>query len=695
MRIAQISAALILVSGSAWGQSNMSGNPSVINLTNISSNQVAYGNPGASVTYNSPGPTSWSPPLNVGGSNKIWTSLLINVNSFPDSSRNLIVAVAAPLITEIFVPPAVTAVGHGMDNYALCGALGTVCIGNYSVGLSGGDSQLIWGSNPNANDYDADHCGTGLCTSHPAAFVNASEGDTGIRNSGTQRRHNMLAEFRPNAKAQANTIDASFFMAKDANSIGAITFTGTGPNAMLNTPNANYTGFVNTTYCVMNDGAATFKWAFFASSTCHTGTDGVGTSAGTLFSSASHYFTDGDVSGTTRVQITAGTGANLGTYTIASVAGGVATLGGDPGTGTGFTFVLWQATGVAASGVVNELIMPADVYVGYLQGQNPRQFSQILRPVASSYGMGIVWNPAAGLTVGDYYTFSVTGVPPAHFAFASDAGAADIGIDLAALNAGTSQNSQPIYLHATGSTGLNRSAVLQNLFNSAGSVFSVFFPNTATSGVALISGASQVAAWDNAGGQALGLAGTSTGTLAFKGATSGSVSIGAQTTAGTPAAIGLPSATGGAGQFLQTDGGTPQVTSWHSLSNWTSFCDGTIGAVLNTEYVMAPFQNVGVGCVTATGVALPAPVACTPVNMYVFSSAGGKDASSGVVTLYKGGVGAGAAALTCTLGTGTSCTATGGTTAYSAGNQYYVAVRTSTVNATDTTANLRISIDCH
>jgi hypothetical protein len=64
------------------------------------------------------------------------------------------------------------------------------------------------------------------------------------------------------------------------------------------------------------------------------------------------------------------------------------------------------------------------------------------------------------------------------------------------------------------------------------------------------------------GGASFGVGSGVSGAVTFTGATSGSATIGAADVAGTPTNINLPTATGVAGTFLKTDGGTPQQTSF-------------------------------------------------------------------------------------------------------------------------------------
>jgi len=54
--------------------------------------------------------------------------------------------------------------------------------------------------------------------------------------------------------------------------------------------------------------------------------------------------------------------------------------------------------------------------------------------------------------------------------------------------------------------------------------------------------------------------------VTLSGSTSGSAQVGTAAIAGTPARINLPTTTGTNGQFLKTDGGTPQQTSWGTVA---------------------------------------------------------------------------------------------------------------------------------
>lgn len=97
-----------------------------------------------------------------------------------------------------------------------------------------------------------------------------------------------------------------------------------------------------------------------------------------------------------------------------------------------------------------------------------------------------------------------------------------------------------------------------------------------------LNGSTNTASLDTTAMLTLGLAGTTTGSLKFVGTTSGSATVGVAAAAGTPARLDLPTATGGSGTVLSSDGGTPQQLSWvtrvSSVSGTAAEIDSTGGA---------------------------------------------------------------------------------------------------------------------
>jgi hypothetical protein len=127
-----------------------------------------------------------------------------------------------------------------------------------------------------------------------------------------------------------------------------------------------------------------------------------------------------------------------------------------------------------------------------------------------------------------------------------------------------------------------------------------------------------------------------------------------------------------------------------STAAFVSFCASTVGTATSTTYVLAPYAQTTSNCNATTVTEMPMPHAGTAKNLYVIASAAGKDSTSGVVTLYAN---AATTALTCTLGTSTSCHDITDTASFTAGESFSVRVKTSTTNSNDTTANIRVTFD--
>jgi hypothetical protein len=124
-------------------------------------------------------------------------------------------------------------------------------------------------------------------------------------------------------------------------------------------------------------------------------------------------------------------------------------------------------------------------------------------------------------------------------------------------------------------------------------------------------------------------------------------------------------------------------------ANINTWCTGTVGTGNGTTYMFTPGANVANVCSGTTITEMPIALTCTAKNLYVNSGTAGAVAGSGVVALFKAGV---ATALTCTVGTGTTCNDTTHTVSMTAGNLW--SVRVTTGQATDTSANLRASFQC-
>lgn len=121
-----------------------------------------------------------------------------------------------------------------------------------------------------------------------------------------------------------------------------------------------------------------------------------------------------------------------------------------------------------------------------------------------------------------------------------------------------------------------------------------------------------------------------------------------------------------------------------------AWCIGTIGTGNGTTYFLAPAATATSACTATTGTETPTPIACTAKNLYAKVRTAGSAAGSGVITLNKGGV---ATAVTCTMGTATSCSDLTHTVSFSAGDNW--SVTETTGQATDTSLDTKVSFLCN
>lgn len=142
----------------------------------------------------------------------------------------------------------------------------------------------------------------------------------------------------------------------------------------------------------------------------------------------------------------------------------------------------------------------------------------------------------------------------------------------------------------------------------------------------------------------------------------------------------LPIANGGTGA-----GSLPAIGG--SRLAW---CIGTIGTANATVYFLAPAATATSACTATTGTETPTSIACTARNLYAKVRTAGSAAGSGVITLNKGGA---AQALTCTMGTTTSCNDTTHTVSFSAGDTW--AITETTGQATDTSLDTKVAFTCN
>jgi len=84
--------------------------------------------------------------------------------------------------------------------------------------------------------------------------------------------------------------------------------------------------------------------------------------------------------------------------------------------------------------------------------------------------------------------------------------------------------------------------------------------------------------------------GAGSGFITFNGSTSGSAKITVPAVAGTPADLQLPTTTGGAGQALTTNGASPQILSWTTVTSAVAYStpsSATTAAISPTTMVTA------------------------------------------------------------------------------------------------------------
>jgi hypothetical protein len=191
------------------------------------------------------------------------------------------------------------------------------------------------------------------------------------------------------------------------------------------------------------------------------------------------------------------------------------------------------------------------------------------------------------------------------------------GIAASTWTGGTSQN-DGYFLEAVPDTGTNP-IVRVRLLHDNGTFF------TARAGGSVLD---------------IGAAGQG-GTLRLAGNTSGIASIGAAAVAGTPNQMNLPTTTGTAGQFLQTDGANPQQLTWATVS-------GGISGLTTSKIPKAASSTTIADSALDDGL--------TTANTLTYTGSGGITASAGPLKAgLSGGVGG-----TLTLPEGTAATASAG-----------------------------------
>jgi hypothetical protein len=171
--------------------------------------------------------------------------------------------------------------------------------------------------------------------------------------------------------------------------------------------------------------------------------------------------------------------------------------------------------------------------------------------------------------------------------------------------------------------------------------------------------------------------------VTLQGATSGSCPITVAATGGTATVCGaFTVSTSGA---IGMAGG-----SVGPISNYSAEGSGTIGTANATTYYLWPGGTSPTLANSTSKPGVPVPAGCTARNLYV-SAGTGPTSAGGTVTLYHNGT---AAALTCTLSSGSNvnCSDTTHTVSFGAGALWAIGVLTT--QASDTTANVTASFQC-
>lgn len=122
---------------------------------------------------------------------------------------------------------------------------------------------------------------------------------------------------------------------------------------------------------------------------------------------------------------------------------------------------------------------------------------------------------------------------------------------------------------------------------------------------------------------------------------------------------------------------------------YPGWCLGTIGTGNGSVYPLPPANSSQIGCTSTQQVEPTMPFACTASHLYARTGTAGAQAGSGVVKVYKNNA---ATAITCTMGTGTSCNDTSNSVTFAQGDLW--SIRVTTGQASDTIANPRAMFQC-
>lgn len=343
------------------------------------------------------------------------------------------------------------AVGIAWSFYAASMNVGGVAFGLYTSAQARASGQLLWGAQPNATDCNHKNPSDPGVTCFSSPIVIAIESDRGIGNpgSGSLLSAGYNAGFVQGTLYQPANSYWGFGTKSSSHLPNTVSFNGTGTNDIQFTVAANYTGnwpYLEALQIQTKNTTPTpdtYKYSpFLAGCTltgCWTGLDLVvqGTTTQVCPASASHIFTNGDVGGTTRLEVISGTGGTPGYTTINSfdVNTNCATLSGSAGTAAStLKYAVWSNTAVPLA-LSNELILPVDSTTSATLAGQP------IRRIPTSYGAYVAAGVLFGHDVAANWSWQTSAVPSDHWMMGASPGYSDRGIQKQPLNSGSNQPS--------------------------------------------------------------------------------------------------------------------------------------------------------------------------------------------------------------------------------------------------------------
>lgn len=387
----------------------------------------------------------------------------INIGNFPSTAFVIDARHLSGIRSAVALPQQAggsSVVPIGGSFYAQNLNIGGAAFGIFTSVSARNDTQQLFAGNMTVSDCEAKKCFAGTVT-HPTLYANGLEVDTLISDPGTQNSLAFSVFASPTSVYQPAT-STGYSIANGSSLIQDPVFSGSG-SVVLTAPNSSYDGNGPggrvgdvAGYAVQLDGTGpnTYRWSAFIASCdttgCITATDFTA-GAGNTISSASHYFTAGDVGAV--LQMKAGAGCSIGDHNINSVTAGVATVGGSAITnGATCTAAVWAFTQVTISGtgVDIALVLPVDTTASAtLNGAQ-------IRPIATSYGVSVRFSATTGGVVNDNWLMAISYVNTIHIAFRARHGGVDIGYACDQIHNGPLMPSCELQLTATDQNGTGR-----------------------------------------------------------------------------------------------------------------------------------------------------------------------------------------------------------------------------------------------